>query len=415
MKIGYIWQRTDTDLAQINGPVLHVRAVVDGLRQRGHIVRLLTYHDGRPAYCDQWEAWHPLSPRYTSQPWFRGPERAIRGVQARLRLPYAHLFDSARFADAILPALNGYDVLYERYDLLATGATMAAKRLNLPLVVEMNGNVVEEYAALGIELSAAQWALADRITGSALRYASRIITVSEPLRRQIIQRYGLPEDRLVTITNGADTAAFTAGNHPGAAEPAGAENAALPIIIFVGAFQPWHGLDLILRAFGRLRGDLPARLMLVGEGPIRPALETQASALGVGDRVTFTGAVPHTEVPALLARAALGVVAHGDTTMGVSIMPLKLVEYMAAGLAVVAPDTANLRGLLRDGQTALLFRPGDEADLARTIERLLEDPDLRLRLGASARAQALERHSWQQTVAAVETLLDATVTGQPAA
>jgi glycosyltransferase involved in cell wall biosynthesis len=129
------------------------------------------------------------------------------------------------------------------------------------------------------------------------------------------------------------------------------------------------------------------------------------SALGLDDRVTFTGLVPHERVPRLLAAADVGVVAHPDTVMGRSLLPLKLLEYMAAGLAVVAPATENLRDWLEDGRTARLYAPGDAAALAGALAHVLRYPAERRALGVAAQHEALAGHSWDHTAARIESLL----------
>ena len=117
------------------------------------------------------------------------------------------------------------------------------------------------------------------------------------------------------------------------------------------------------------------------------------------DNVVFTGAVPHELMPAALARAHIGVApfdlgAHKPLSLGFYWSPLKMFEYMAAGLPVVAPAAARIPALVSDGREGLLYDPNDPGALARTLEQLA-DPQLRARLGAGARKRAVREYSWR--------------------
>jgi glycosyltransferase involved in cell wall biosynthesis len=166
--------------------------------------------------------------------------------------------------------------------------------------------------------------------------------------------------------------------------------------------RDWHRLDLVIEALGSpaLSG---AHLVLVGEGPAVPALVEQARRAGVEARLHLAGPRPHDRVPALLPAFDVALV----PAINPYASPLKLFEYMAAGLAVVAPDQPNLREVLADGENALLFPPGDGPALAAALGRLARAPELRARLGRSARASVEQRDlTWRanarRVVAAVE-------------
>lgn len=410
MKIAYVWQREDIDMRRSSGPVLHVTAIIRALKRRGHHVRLFSFHDGHPGYTDGLSSWQQLVPRATSRIWFRAPERLIRGVQGRLNLPYARLFESARFADAMLPALAEFDLIYERHDLQSSGGLMAGRRLGIPVIYELNGDIVEEYRSLDIELSAAQWKLASWITQAMFQQANHVLTVSEPLRDIAIARWRINPARVSVATNGVEVDAFSSvrGDQRTAAHY-GLDGR--PVVTFVGAFQPWHAVDLLLEAFASLPSRAQAQLLLVGDGPTRAAMESRVVELDLQHSVIFTGQIPHEEVIGLLLVSDITVLANPQTKMSLSTLPLKLLEYMAAGTAVVAPRTANLKGIIVDGQTAMLYAPGDPNDLAAKVETLLWDTELRKRLGSNARQEAFERHSWNRVAGDLETLFNRILTG----
>jgi glycosyltransferase involved in cell wall biosynthesis len=120
-------------------------------------------------------------------------------------------------------------------------------------------------------------------------------------------------------------------------------------------------------------------------------LEALAAELGIAERVRFSGLVDHAEVP--------GRVAEFDIALQPKVTPyaspLKIFDYMAAGCAIVAPDQPNIREVLQHEHTALLFDPDAEGAMWQAIRRLIDDPALRLRLGAAARAELEARdYTW---------------------
>jgi glycosyltransferase involved in cell wall biosynthesis len=155
---------------------------------------------------------------------------------------------------------------------------------------------------------------------------------------------------------------------------------------FVGYYRPWHRLDLVLEALAS-RELADAALVLVGEGPAHEGLMARAKELGVLERVHHAGRRSHEDIPRLLPAFDVALV----PAINPYASPLKLFEYMAAGLACVAPDQPNLREVLRHDHDALLVPPGEGARLQSALARLVSDAGLRRRLGLAARRTILER------------------------
>ena len=202
-----------------------------------------------------------------------------------------------------------------------------------------------------------------------------------------------PRSRIVLTEWGADTVRF----HPGATGPLRFVRPAGMLAVFAGAFRSWHGAVQLVRAVRLLRseGRTDVSALLVGDGPMLPAARAEAHGL---DGVIFTGAVAHTEMPAHLAAADVGVApfdpaAHGPLSLGFYWSPLKIFEYMATGLPTAAPATGRIPELVRDGVEGLLYTPADHVGLAGAL-RTLTDPVLRARLGAAARKRAVGEYSW---------------------
>jgi glycosyltransferase involved in cell wall biosynthesis len=150
----------------------------------------------------------------------------------------------------------------------------------------------------------------------------------------------------------------------------------------------------LAEAFSRLRQQRPAsRLLVVGDGPERAAFEAAVTARGALPALEMTGAVAPSEVPGLLASMDAAAAPYPPQP-DFYFSPLKIYEYMAAGLPVVASRIGQVEEAIRDGIDGLLCPPGDPEALAAALERLAGDPGLRERLGAQARRAVLAGHCW---------------------
>jgi glycosyltransferase involved in cell wall biosynthesis len=212
-----------------------------------------------------------------------------------------------------------------------------------------------------------------------------------------------PAAKIVRIEWGADTDRF----RPDLALPPPFERPATTVAIFAGAFRSWHGAIHLVHAIRELRsrGRSDIGAVFVGSGPELSSVRNQAADLG---NVLVTGAVPHADMPAYLAAADIGVApfdvgAHRPLSLGFYWSPLKIFEYMAAGLPVVAPSVDRIPSLLSHGRDAILYDPSRAGALADALERLT-DPVLRRSIGAAARERAVREYSWN---AHCEALVDA--------
>jgi glycosyltransferase involved in cell wall biosynthesis len=316
-----------------------------------------------------------------------------------------NLFDSNRFSKACVSALSGCDILYERSWLLGFGGLMAARRMRIPIVLEVNGDIFEEYRQQEIQLSGAQWAALYALNGWLFRGVDHVVTVSEPLRRRTIDRWRLDPAKVTTVSNGAEVDLFADRE----AAPVLKARLGLgdgPVVIFVGSFRPWHGLKILVEAFAQvITAHSTARLLLVGDGPVRSELEARVSELGLSSHVVFTGEVPHPEVAGLLRSADVAVVSPRSSGASLYQSPLKLFEYMAAGKAVVAPATPNIEQVATHKVNAYLVPPEDPVALGQAVIELLRNAQLRSALGQTARQHALDRHSWSHTTSELESIM----------
>jgi glycosyltransferase involved in cell wall biosynthesis len=290
------------------------------------------------------------------------------------------------------------DVIYERYQLYFPTGVWAQRRHGLPLILEVNAPLVEErakHARIALHRLAA-WT--ERFVWNG---ADHVLPVTEVLADKV-RAAGVPDARVSVIPNGIDFEDFR--DLPTAKEAkACAGLAGRTVLGFVGFIRDWHGLDRVVRYVAE-RADPALHLLIIGDGPGREGLLAQAKQLGVGSQVTVTGVLPRDEVGRWLR--AFDVALQPNVTEYAS--PLKLFEYLYLGLAVVAPDTPNMREVLRDGDNAVLFDPAKQGDFQRALDRLVRDSGMRVRLGAAARRTIFARDmTWDSNARRVVALATA--------
>jgi glycosyltransferase involved in cell wall biosynthesis len=382
MKVLYVCGDRGIPLDGSKGASVHVRQTIAGLLGRGHELMVLAAR--APARNDL--GCPTLTPAVRpglepNQALHRPIPAAGDSVEAELEA----LALGWNLATAVeLPP--EVDVVYERYSLWSLTGMILAGRYAAPLVLEVNAPLIDEqrrYRNLCLA------SLAGTIERAVVREAAAVLCVSSPLQQRAAQLRG-GADGTYLFANAVDTARF----QPAAAPPGtGAAPTATERlnIVFVGSLKPWHGLPILLDAFARLAALFPqARLWIVGTGPERPSLGRQAAALGLGSRICFKGALPHEQVPALLSQADIAVAPYPELDR-FYFSPLKLGEYLAAGLPVVTTQLGDLAALVQPEESTLLVPPGDPAAFAAALIRLAQDRPLRLRLGAAGR-QIAERH-----------------------
>jgi glycosyltransferase involved in cell wall biosynthesis len=291
---------------------------------------------------------------------------------------------------------NRPDVIYTRAASFNLGAILAARRLRVPCVLELNGLPALEYRLEHHDQSARARALAYTLLAYLeARLADGIVAVTPQLAAEA-RRWGART--IYVASNGVNPAHFTVRGQLEARQalglPADAE-----IVGFVGNFSAWQGLDTLLRGVGVLLPHRPGlRLLLIGDGAERPRLETLAAPFN--DRICFTGPLPHRAVGEVLAACDVLVapLAASERNRRTGVSPLKVFEYLALGRPVLASDLPGLEFIAHEGLGAL-FAPGDPAALAAQLAALLDlPPAARAAIGARARAAAEQRFSWDRIV-----------------
>lgn len=352
------------------GCSVHVQEVLRELRRRYRTVHLITTRPGGAAPQDLADIVVHRLPRPG------GTDLAAREATQR---------SADEAAAAILGRLcdtHRIEILYQRYALWSAATLEAARRAGVPTVLEVNSPLPQEQAEhRGLHDAAA----AHRWTLRALDAADAPFAASGPVARWA-ERLDPSRRMIPVIGNGVDVTRFT---------PRPRRNTAEPVVAFAGTFKPWHGLDLLVDAVALARAQSPAmRLLLIGDGPELAATRARARAAGVP--VVATGQLPPAEVPDWLRGADLATAPYpaGDHYFS----PLKVAEYLAAGLPTVASAIADLPQLVADGTEALLVPPGDVRATGGALARLANDPELSAQMARAARRAAERRLSWSAVV-----------------
>lgn len=388
-----------------DGQAVHVRSLLAALQEEGHTVHEvgLVRHSA-PA------SERAAAPKAGDQPTSEG--RAKWGWVTRLPRFLRELAEygySGVARNRLVGEATRFepDFVYERYAFGNAAGILAARKLKLPLVLEVNSPMVEELSRTrGLSFPG----LARKLENYIFQTADRVCVVTGVLGDMLCE-LGVERERLLVTPNGVDLALYDYADRAAVRAAArrdlglgdgGGEDEL--ILGFVGYYRDWHRLDLAIDAL--LRPELAhAKLVLIGEGPARDELERHAAARGAGHRLIFAGPRPHAAIPTLLPAFDVALI----PAINPYASPLKLHEYMAARLPVLAPDQPNLREVLTDGENALLLPPADGEALGDAVSRLALDADLRERLARAGRETIVERDmTWRgnarRVVEAVEHL-----------
>ena len=286
------------------------------------------------------------------------------------------------------------DFVYKRHARMDVGALLAARRAGIPSVLEVNclftGTHYHRFEPMALD------GLAARLERRALRLADVVLAVSSPLMRDIQQ---FAQVEAVTLPNGADPQRFDPARAEGGTVRARFGLGREIVVGWAGIMRDWHGLELLIDAVARMPD---VRLLIVGDGPSRPAVEQRARQAGIDARMVVTGRVPQDQMPHYIAAMDIAAVVSDGTRVA---SPMKLVEYMAMERPVVAPRLDNICDLVSDGCDGLLFTPENADDLTRVLRRLAGDAGLRSTLGSTARRTVLAVRNWRSNADRVVALV----------
>lgn len=333
-----------------------------------------------------------------------------------------HFYRTAMPAGALsdLPLLNQWQVIStlsrrieevvekERPDLLhahspalnGIAALRAARRVQLPVVYECRA--FWEDAAVDHGTSR-EWGLRYRLTRAlesyVFRKANAVTTICEGLRAEITGR-GIPARKITVIPNAVDTESFSTGGTPSQSLQEHLGLSGKTVLGFIGSFYAYEGIPLLVEAMPELLASHPElRLLLVGGGPQEEYIRQQVSKLSLEDMVIMPGRVAHNLVQDYYNLVDILVYPRLSMRLTELVTPLKPLEAMAQGRILVASDVGGHKELIRDGETGVLFKAGQQEALVGAIGRLLKQRDKWQGMRASGRAFVEQERTWQSSVA----------------
>lgn len=350
-------------IASRDGQAVHMDEMIHAFREQGHEIILVG-----PAMVENMD--------------FGGEDGFIAKLKRRLPGSLYEILEAGYTFVALgrlIKACRQHkpDIIYERFALFMFAGMIVKRLFGLKLILEVNGPLMEERAEHdSLKLKGfGRWA-----QGLAWRDADRNLPVTDVLA-DYLRRYGTPEERIEVVANGINRQRFNdVPDRESAKKTFGLEGRI--VLGFTGFVRAWNKMERVLDIIADNKDELNLHLLLVGDGPAREDLIAYAAKRDISDRLTITGVVARDDVARHVA--AFDVALQPGVTAYAS--PLKMLEYMYLGRAIVAPDMANIRELLDHDETALLFEEGDDQAFKDSILAFCRDDALRQRLGDAARA-----------------------------
>jgi glycosyltransferase involved in cell wall biosynthesis len=382
MRIAVVCSDTGIRIPDTKGASLHLQAIATALARIGNDVMLIGVagHGGAPSGMEAHLVRHPG--------WSRGIRRELRKLSTVERMVREARQPLKRFEP---------NVVYERLSLFGTAGQQLAAATGAAHVLEVNALLAEEEAEWrGLKLAG----LARRKERAVLRGADLRVAVSDEMAAAVgVEAPGRPT---VVVPNGFDGHLFARLPRRSEARKFLGLPVDRALIGFAGSLRPWHGLEVAIDAIA----ELPAAVLAVaGEGEVRAGLEKRAHDRGLADRVLWVGQLPHHLIPGFLAALDAALLPY-PALADFSFSPLKLYEYLAVGVPVVASDLGQIRTVLEGGRWGTLVRPGDPSALAEGVRAVLADPIGAGEMAAAGRRLALQEHTWEQRARILTELLE---------
>ena len=302
---------------------------------------------------------------------------------------------ATHFGKAVLTHLTlnpNYDAVHYRNIWDGLSVAQNKKRLGYKTLFEVNGlpSIELKYHYPGIDAD-----LLSRIKEQeiATLHLSDAIICPSNVTRDYIASLGIDRKVVTVIPNGVSPSDFSASPLP-------ARDGRVPVLLYIGTLADWQGLEVVVKALPKILEKQAVQLRILGRGRSRQRkiLTKQIRKLGVEKSVSIHPAVPHHEIPALIAEADICLAPLGlnDRNVTQGACPIKILEYMASSRPLIASNMPIVRELVREDMDALLFSPSDPEDLARQVLVLLNDFELSQRLAVSASERALTKFTWHE-------------------
>ncbi len=354
---------------------IHIQAIVNGLIQLGHEVKVISLVGERTQFRKAQNA------KETKWDWIRNriPGPVYELAEIGYNIKGFRMLQKA--IDKFRP-----DIVYDRYAHYSFAALLAAKKNKLPLILEVNSPY---------SIQKRQWEklyfpwLSEYGEKKIFNSAPHIIVVSTPLKK-IVMNYGVPEERITVLPNGTDPDRF----NPAIDDRPLRRKLQLSgkiVLGFVGILRRWHNIDKLIEVLEGINlPNLNAVMIFLGDGPSFRELVELNKQKGHEEWIRFLGRIPHQQIQEYIAMMDIAISPHATPYSS----PMKICEYRAMEKAILAPEMENIRDMLTDGETAILFKPDDTRSMKEKLLLLIQDQKLRERLGKKAREEVIKKFTW---------------------
>ncbi|MDV7102902.1 glycosyltransferase family 4 protein [Vibrio sp. TH_r3] len=366
-------------IASKDGQYVHVEEIIKAMRALGHEVIIVAPEVAEKGDFGSDGGW--VSKIRSSVPRF---------VSELLEFAYA-FYVFFKLCLAIIK--HRPDAIYERCNLFLPSGIWVKKLFDLKLILEVNSPLYDERKKYGgITLD---W-LAKWTEVYTWRNADHVLPVTKVLSNYVITA-GVPSSRITVLHNGIDRSRFfpTTDNNRD-------ERFRDKLTIgFVGFCREWHKLDEVMTLIAN-ENNPNLMFLIVGDGPVAEQLQQHAINLGIEDNFHITGLVERTDMPHWLDQIDIAI----QSAVTPWCSPLKLIEYLAKGKAIVAPDTDNIQELLTHNHNALLFDNHNQSDMIDSIRTIVNDEQLRKNLQHNAHQTITDlRLTWLQNAEVITELM----------
>lgn len=324
------------------------------------------------------------------------PGKLAATVDARLQQQAAELLDVVlEFRPCVLHTTTHY--------VNALVVRAVAQAVGIPWVYEVRGQLADTWASTRgpAAKESERYRLFQEREAEVMRDADLVVTLGSAMKANIAAA-GIPESKVLIAPNAVGGDFLEEPLDAASARRELGLNEAGQYIGTVSSLVAYEGLDDLIEAFVLLAPRLPdLKLLIVGDGVSRPALEFQARRSGYGDRIIFTGRVPREQAVRYHQALDVFVVPRKDLEVTRSVTPLKPVEALACGRPVVASKLPALAEIVEDGVNGRLPKADDPAELSEVLMELLSNPELVEQMGAAGRSRVLQERTWAANVAAL--------------
>ncbi len=284
--------------------------------------------------------------------------------------------------------------LHQRYDLIHVHsvpdflvfAALVPKLMGTPVILDIHDILPEFYTSkFGAGPKSFSFRLLQGVEKSSAKFSSHVIIANHIWQQRLVSR-SVQAEKCSVIMNSPDRSIFYGNGNPRPAKDRF-------LLLYPGSINRHQGLDLAIRAFGRISDRVPqADFCIYGSGPSQKTLSTLIQELHLENRVFIRNPMPLREIAKVIESADLGIVPKRKDTFGNEAFSTKILEFMAMGVPVIVSDTQIDRYYFNDS-VVKFFRGGDEEDLARCLLELIEHPEKRKQLAAEA-TQFVEKMDW---------------------